>query len=197
MAGWNSWVIQEKKRRMMKVELYNNGQFWYRVGVWIFAPWHGRALPMVAPWVWIRWPWPGRSRVDPLVMSRMMCPWMGPWGSSLGWHCGQGSGTAGRGPAQHPGLFPPSLRVFRLVVRALLARRIPGWICLGSQPRLILVCWSVQHHQRVGVSSFGPHCPPHHSGFRVDVSARGTARQKIGDLVKTSVLWGKKVCGKE
>lgn len=126
-----------------------------------------------------------------MVVSRVMCQWMGPWGSSLGWHCGQGSGTAGRGPAQHPGLFPPSLRVFRLAVREPLAHRIPRWICLGSQHRSIRVCWSVQHHQRVGVSSSGPHCPPHLSGIRVDVSARGAVRQKIGDLGKP--LW----CGEK
>lgn len=47
--------------------------------------------------------------------------------------------------------------------------------------RSVWVCWSIQHHQRVGVSSFGP---PHHSGFRVDVSARGAVRQKIRDVGK-------------
>lgn len=52
-----------------------------------------------------------------------------------GWDLGAlpRSGTVGRGPAPHAGLFPPSLRVFRLAVREPLARRIPGWICLGSQ----------------------------------------------------------------
>lgn len=57
----------------------------------------------------------------------------------------------------------------------------------------IRVSWSVQHHQRVGVSSFGPHCPPHRSRFRVDVSARGTATRgkKIRDLGKPRCQGGK------
>lgn len=113
---------------MVKVELYNNEQFCCHVEVWVFAPWHVRALPMVALRVWICWPWLGRSWVDPLVVSRVMCPWMGPWGSPP-W-----SGTAGRGLAQHPGLFPPSLHVFGLAVQEPLTRSIPGWIFHGSQP---------------------------------------------------------------
>lgn len=57
--------------------------------------------------------------------------------------------------------------------------------------RSIWVCWSVQHHQQVGVSSFDLHYPPHHGGFRVDVSARGTARQKIRDMGKPPCYGGK------
>lgn len=73
---------------------------------WVFAPWHVPALPMVALWVWVCWPCLGHSWVDPLVVSGVMCPWMGPWGSSLAWHCGQGSGTTPRAlPAVTP-CFP-------------------------------------------------------------------------------------------
>lgn len=104
-------------------------------------------------------------------------------------HCGQGSGTT-------PRLFPPSLRVFRLAVQEPLARRIPGWICLGSQPRSIWVCWSVQHRQRLGVSSFGPHCPPHLGGIGVCVLARSTVWQKNQGSGKTSVVWGKRSVGR-
>lgn len=121
---------------MMKVEFYNNGQFWYRVEVWGFCSMAD-----------------GRSRgVDPLAVAGPVTggsigPFWGdaPMGGILGlllglapWarvqHRGQGSSTTGRCPAQHPGLFPLSLHIFRLLVQELLARRIPGWVCLGSQP---------------------------------------------------------------
>lgn len=125
-------------------------------------------------------------------------PWMGSWGSSQVWHGGQGSGTVGRGPAPHAGLFPPSLRVFRLAVWEPLARRIPGWICLGSQ---------AGRSGCPGVSSItsGLGCPvlapiaPHTAaglGWMSRRAAPQRAAEKSGIWENLSAR-GEKVCGKE
>lgn len=184
-------LSRKKKRRMMKVELYNKGQFWFCVEVWIFAPWHIQALPMVALRAWIHWPWPGRSWVDPLVVSRVMSPWMGPWGSSLGWHCGQGSGTAGRGLAQHLGSSRRRSVFSGWRCRSRSPVGFQGGFALGANPGLF-GC--------VGVSSIasGLGCPvlapiaPHTSAGLGSASWRAApCGKKIRDLGKP--LW----CGEK
>lgn len=93
---------------MMNVELYKNGQFRYRVEVWIFAPWHVQALPMVALRVWIRGR-AGRGWIHWLWIPSMdgilgLFPGLAPRAGVR--YGGQGSGTTRRAlPAVTP-CFP-------------------------------------------------------------------------------------------
>lgn len=94
-----------KKQRVMKVELYKKGQFWYRVQVWVFAA-DGRS-PGVDP---LARPVAGGS----IGCVRGDAPMDGILGLLPGLalragvrHCGQGSGTTPRAlPAITPS-FPP------------------------------------------------------------------------------------------